>query len=142
MIMLNIADALTEQGMADIDIAHIYDFLTHYVYDDNSPDLTALLRTNAAYRGFRCPFKELPQCRGWEPGFSNRYFTEDIPLGLCIYKVVADIVNVATPTIDKVIIWAQSHMGKENILNATLSGRDVIETSALQRFGIHCVEQL
>jgi len=53
-------------------------------------------------------------------------------LGLCIYKGVADIV----------IGWAQMLMGKQYILNGTLSGRDVMETNAPQRFGLHNIEQL
>ncbi|NOR40102.1 MAG: hypothetical protein GQ537_02700 [Gammaproteobacteria bacterium] len=88
------------------------------------------------------PFKKVTNGNGWEPDFSNRYFTEDIPLGLCIYKGVADIAGVNTPVIDTVISWAQGHMGKEYILNGTLSGRDVSETNAPQRFGIHSIGQL
>jgi len=71
--------------------------------------MTTFFRTNPGYRGFRYPFKELPDRNGWKPDFSNRYFTEDIPLNLCIYKGVADFVNVNTPVID----WMQSHMDKE-----------------------------
>jgi len=41
-----------------------------------------------------------------------------------------------------VIGWAQGHMGKEYIVNGMLSGRDVTETNAPQRFGIHSIEQL
>ena len=140
--LLAIADALTSQGMDDIHVPHIYDFLTRYVYDDDSPDLATFFRTNPGYRGFRCPFKKVIHGNGWEPDFSNRYFTEDIPLGLCIYKGVADIAAVNTPLIDSVIGWAQGHMGKEYILNGSLSGRDVTETNAPQRFGIHSIEQL
>ena len=140
--LLTIADALTSQGMDNIHVPHIYDFLTRYVYADDSPDLATFFRTNPGYRGFRCPFKKVTNGNGWEPDFSNRYFTEDIPLGLCIYKGVADIAAVKTPVIDTVIGWAQEHMGKEYILNGTLSGRDVTETNAPQRFGIHSLEQL
>ena len=85
--LLTIADALTSQGMEDINVPHIYDFLTRYAYADDSPKLTTFFCANPGYRGFRCPFKEIPDRNGWEPDFSNRYFTEDIPLGLCIYKV-------------------------------------------------------
>ncbi len=96
------AAALTSQGMDDIHVPHIYDFLTRYVYDDDSPDPATFFRTNPGYRGFRCPFKKVIHGNG----------------------------------------WAQGHMGKEYILNGTLSGRDVTETNAPQRFGIHSIEQL
>ncbi|MGS2722491.1 NAD/NADP octopine/nopaline dehydrogenase family protein [Porticoccus sp. GXU_MW_L64] len=132
--LLAIADGLKAAGMNDIQVPHIYDFLTRYVYEDNAPDLTTFFRTNSAYKGFRCPFKEVPG--GWQPDFDNRYFTEDIPLGLCVYKGVADIVDVATPTMDKVITWAQQHMDKEYVVDGKLRGKDVRETHAPQRFGI------
>ncbi len=63
-------------------------------------------------------------------------------MGLCIYKGVAEIVNIETPVIDIVIVWAQGHMGKKYIQNGKLSGCHVSETNAPQRFGIYTVEQL
>jgi hypothetical protein len=44
------------------------------------------------------------------PDFENRYFTEDIPLGLCVYKGIADIVGVPTPVMDTVLAWAQGRV--------------------------------
>ena len=55
---------------------------------------------------------------------------------------VADIVGVATPTIDRILLWAQGHMGKEYVVGGRLGGRDVAETHAPQRFGIDTVEGL
>ena len=79
---------------------------------------------------------------GFVPDFSNRYFTEDIPLGLCVYKGLADIASVETPTIDKIITFCQLHMGKEYILNGRLEGKDVKTTSAPQRFGMETISDL
>ena len=134
-----IADALSD-SISGIQVPHIYDFLARYVYEDDSPDLATFFRTNPAYKGFRCPFKEVEG--GWQPDFENRYFTEDIPLGLCVYKGVADIVGVATPTMDKVITWAQKYMGKEYVVDGKLTGKDLPETNAPQRFGITELAQL
>ena len=97
---------------------------------------------NDAYIGFRCPFKRAKDGEGWVPDFENRYFTEDIPFGLCIYKGIADIVNVSTPMMDIVLTWAQTYMGKEYIVNGKLAGRDVGETTAPQRFGMTTVADL
>ncbi|WP_289151222.1 NAD/NADP octopine/nopaline dehydrogenase family protein [Porticoccus sp. W117] len=138
--LIAIGNGLVAAGKEAIEVPHIYDFLTRYVYEDNSPDLATFFRTNPAYKGFRCPFKEVEG--GWEPDFANRYFTEDIPLGLCVYKGVADLASVATPTIDTVITWAQQHMGKEYVVDGKLCGRDVGETHAPQRFGITELAQL
>ncbi|MCP4272193.1 MAG: hypothetical protein GY781_09535 [Gammaproteobacteria bacterium] len=138
--LIQIANGLIIDTKSDITVPHIFDFLVRYVYADDSPDLVSFFQTNPAYKGFRCPFKAIEE--GWEPDFSNRYFTEDIPLGLCIYKGVADLVDVATPLIDEIIYWAQGYMGKEYIINGRLQGQDVNETHAPQRFGIISKEDL
>jgi hypothetical protein len=79
---------------------------------------------------------------GWIPDFSNRYFTEDIPFGLCIYKGIAEILVLETPMIDTIMNWAQKHMDKEYLVDGKLQGKDVPETNAPQRFGITCLEDL
>jgi len=85
----------------------------------------------------------LKQCEGgWEPDFKNRYFTEDIPLGLCIYKGIADIVGFDTPVLDMIVYWAQAHMGKEYIVDGKLTGKDVGETNAPQRFNVTTLDML
>jgi hypothetical protein len=133
------ANALSSKGVAALSVPHIHDFLTRYVYDDAS-DLLGFFRNNPAYRGFRCPLLQ-DDTGVWHPDFSNRYFTEDIPLGLCVYKGVAELAGVATPNMDKIIVWAQTHMGKEYVVDGKLCGAHVGETNAPQRFGVS-LEQL
>ena len=42
---------------------------------------------NTGLTGFHFPMKKAEGKDGeWEPDFANRYFTEDIPDGLCVYK--------------------------------------------------------
>ena len=53
---------------------------------------------------------------GFVPNFSNRYFTEDIPFGLCVYKGLADIAGIETPAIDKIIIFCWIIVFKSYIL--------------------------
>lgn len=139
--MIAVATALKACGVA-VDVPHIFDFLAKFVYQDDAPDLRSFFSHQPAYKGFRCPFKRTADGSGWQPDFASRYFTEDVPFGLCVHKGVADIAGVPTPTIDKVITWVQEHMGKEYVVAGRLQGRDVGETSAPQRWGITTLESL
>jgi len=103
-------------------------------------DLRRFFRENQAYKGFRCPFRAVEG--GWEPDFSNRYFTEDIPYGLCVYKGLAELAGVSVPAIDEILIWAQTHMGKEYIQDHSVDARDLRETGCPQRYGILSVATL
>ncbi len=117
--------------------------LTKRIYPDEIEDLSSLkqiLRTNTGYKSFRTPMKKIES--GWIPDFSNRYFTEDIPFGLCIYKGIAEILVLETRMIDTIMNWAQKHVNKEYLVNGKLQGKDVPETNAPQRFGINNLEDL
>lgn len=158
--LIAVGASLKEAGIP-VEVPHIFDFLAKYVYADPSDTLLGFFAGNAAYKGFRCPLKQT-ESGGWEPDFQNRCkiivmmhcvlsltlsnpssdFTEDIPLGLCIYKGVADLVGVETPAMDEIIIWAGKHMGKSYIEGGHLSGSDIKETSAPQRFGINTLADL
>lgn len=138
--LIAVVDALNVQGMGEVEVPHIQDFLADYVYRDDSISLKSFFTTNHAYKGFRCPFVQVGT--GWVPDFSSRYFTEDIPLGLCLYKGVAEIADIKTPVIDRILTWVQKCMGKEYLVGHRLVGKDVDETACPQRFGITTVEQL
>jgi len=139
--LITICRALTAQGL-EAEVPHIFDFLRWVYPKVAATSLSELFTNNDAYIGFRCPFKRTQDGDGWIPDFESRYFTEDIPFGLCIYKGLADIVNVPTPMIDQVLEWAQRNMGKEYIVEGRLQGKHVSETTAPQRFGINTVEDL
>ena len=138
--LIEIGRAINSKSVENVNVPHIKDFLAGYVYRDNSPTLKTFFMTNQAYKGFRCPF--IKKDNGWVPDFKNRYFTEDIPLGLCLYKGVAELVGVDTPMIDQILGWAQNHMKKEYMVGKSLVGKDLHETACPQRFGIRTVEQL
>ncbi|GEA49580.1 hypothetical protein VIN01S_03840 [Vibrio inusitatus NBRC 102082] len=137
--IIAVSEQLQQVGF-DVDIPHIKDFLASYVYNDSASSLDEFFANNPAYKGFQCPFKSVEG--GFVPDFNNRYFTEDIPLGLCITKGVAELVDVKTPFIDEIITWAQYHMGKEYLNNGRLTGKDLGETHAPQRFGITTLDGL
>jgi hypothetical protein len=101
---------------------------------------TSAIRTCDGYKGFRCPMKAVEG--GFVPDFKNRYFTEDIPEGVCMYKGIADLAGVETPVMDEIVCFFQTFMGKEYIKNGKLIGKDVKETKSPQAFGITSLEQL
>ena len=71
-----------------------------------------MMRTNPAYRGLTHPMR--PGTGGDEssvPDFHHRYITEDVGFGLVVIRGIAELCGVATPTIDTVIVWAQSAGG-------------------------------
>ncbi len=106
----------------------------------DTSSLKQIFRTNSGYRGFHTPMKE--NKGGWIPDFENRYFTEDIPFGLCIYKGIAEILGVETPMMDTILTWAQEKMGKEYLINGKLQGKDIKETNVPQSFNINTLDQL
>ena len=64
---------------------------------------------------------------GYKIDPSVRSFTEDIPFGMLMIKAFAELVDVETPNIDKVIYWAQDIMGRKfiedgKILQESLTG--------------------
>jgi len=102
--------------------------------------MATVFNTNDGFKGFRCPMKK--EGDGWVPDFANRYFTEDIPEGFCMYKGIADLAGVETPTIDLILGFFQNLMGKEYLKDGKLAGADVGETKSPQRFGITSLEDL
>ena len=101
---------------------------------DKTNQYTAL-RTNAAYQGLKHPVKETGHGK-FVPDFHHRYLTEDIPYGLSVIRGIADIAGVKTPSIDKVLLWAQGKVGKNYIEDGQLKGSDVASTRAPQRYGL------
>jgi len=102
--------------------------------------LSGCFNTNDGYKGFGCPMKQVGD--HWEIDFANRYFTEDMPEGFCMYKGIADIVDVPTPTIDLILEFFQGFMGKEYIKDGKLIGKDVPETKSPQAYGITTLDAL
>eukprot|EP00536_Pseudo-nitzschia_multiseries_P007174 jgi/Psemu1/304691/fgenesh1_kg.165_\ len=143
--LVSIGKGLTDKGV-EVYIPRIYDWSACYLYGwPRDSDLLDFYRNNDAYKGFRCPFVRgiaKDGKEGFVPDFNNRYFTEDIPLGLCVYKGLADIAEVQTPFIDTIIMHFQSYMGKQFVVNGKLEGKDVVETSAPQRFGLTTISDL
>ena len=97
--------------------------------------LLSSFRTNRAYRGLRAPVDLLEE-NAYVPWFHYRYLAEDVPTGLVATRGLAELVQVPTPVMDRVILWAQEKLGKEYLRAGRVQGRDMGETRAPQRFGI------
>jgi hypothetical protein len=76
------------------------------------------------------------------PDFTYRYLAEDVPFGLAITRAIGELAGVATPTIDEVIAWAQSAMGKTYLVDMKLTGRDAADLPTPQNHGIASVPEL
>ncbi|MBY0757232.1 NAD/NADP octopine/nopaline dehydrogenase family protein [Clostridium sardiniense] len=98
-------------------------------------ELTNEIRTAPGFKGIRTPMANASS-ENYIPDLSSRYFIEDIQFGLCIIKAFAEICVVDTPTVDKVIYWAQNLLDKEYLIDSKLIGKDVDELMIPQNKGI------
>lgn len=79
---------------------------------------------------------------GFVPDFSSRFYTEDIPYGVCILKALGLLVGVQTPIIDQVLMWYKKMTGKEYFKEDGTYGKDISETAIPQMYGIDSVNKL
>jgi len=106
-------------------------------YDGQMSDtstLKACMNTNKAYDGLTHPCTDAQG--GFMPDLKYRYLAEDVPTGLCFAKGLAEILGVPTPTIDKVMLWAQKCIGLEILVDGKMKGKDIAKTRAPQGVGI------
>ncbi|KAF8820340.1 naD/naDP octopine/nopaline dehydrogenase, alpha-helical domain-containing protein [Cardiosporidium cionae] len=112
-------------------------------YQDDVGDCTNLqtiFATNRAYAECITPVTEVPG--GYKPAVHSRLFWEDIPYGLCILKNIAEMLNLATPAIDKMIEWHQHFMNKSFLINGSLNREIISETASPEAYGIRDIEKL
>jgi hypothetical protein len=76
------------------------------------------------------------------PDFSYRYLTEDVPFGLAVSKSIAQMTEVETPCIDRVLLWAQEKFEKEYVVNGRLGGTDAWRLPIPQNYGINSLSEL
>lgn len=110
-------------------------------YDGQMSDtssLKACMNTNKGYDGLKHPCKEVEG--GFMPDLRYRYLAEDVPTGLCFAKGLAEILEIPTPTIDKVMLWAQECIGLEILVDGKMAGKDIAKTRAPQGVGIVTLE--
>lgn len=106
--------------------------LKEHYESNNAQELTNKLRSIKAFKGIRLQMKS--ENDTFLPDFENRYFTEDIPFGLLIIKEFAEYFNVKTPSMDKVIYWAQKMMNKEYLVDGKLTGKDIEHSGLVKNY--------
>merc|ERR1712187_402579 len=103
-------------------------------YDGQMTDtktLKGMMNTNAAYNGLTHP------CKGeegnWMPDLKYRYLAEDVPTGLCFAKGLAELLDIKTPTVDKVMLWAQTCIELEIMVDGKMKGKISGKRALLRR---------
>lgn len=120
---------------------------------EDTGTLQTSFNTNRAYAGLRAPVKPVEdvgqdsagQAAGkkrYQPWFDSRYLAEDVPYGLLVTRGIAELAQVGTPTMDRVITWAQERLGRAYLVEGRVAGRDVERSRAPQRFGVHSLAAL
>lgn len=110
-------------------------------YNIETPEeLTQKIRTAPGFKAIDSPM--VTHENGYIPDLNSRYFIEDLDFGLCIIKAFAEICEVDTPTVDKVIYWAQNLLNKDYLVNGKLQGKDAKNLITPQNKGINTKEEL
>ncbi|XP_064621830.1 octopine dehydrogenase-like [Lineus longissimus] len=124
------------------DVKSIYQWYCEYYGEDivDNRDQYHCMRTNKSYKGLVHPTKAVEG--GFVPDFTNRYLTEDVPMGVVVFKGLALAAGVPTPNHDKLIYWAQEKIGKEYLVNGQLTGKDVASTRCPQRYGFNTLSAI
>jgi len=138
--------ALLEGRFPELDLSvvhHIWDWAlrAYGKYIDDDSTLLSRFATNSAFTGLTAPM--IPAAEGgWLPDFNSRYLTEDVPYNLVAVKGLALLAGHPTPTIDTVLLWAQRVLGREYLVDGAMTGRDLAQSFAPQRFGFRRLEEL
>jgi len=139
--VLAIRTAIQEK-YPDLDLSslhHVRDWMLRSYGDDigDKTNIHTMLITNKGYRGLTHPMMkvETPEGTKYTPNFGYRYFSEDIPMGLCVTKGIAELAGVPTPNMDDVIVWCQEQMGKEYVIEGKFVGKDITSTRSPQTYG-------
>ena len=124
-------------------VCHIFEWCNRaygkYITDDST--LQKRFSTNKAYAGLTCPMRDA-EGGGYLPDFQARYLSEDIPYNLVAVKGLAELMEVETPTIDMLVEWSQSVLGREYLVDGRVAGKDLSKTFAPQRFGFQRLEDI
>lgn len=107
---------------------------THY--NANSVEsLTAKISTITSLKNIESPLKKCDD--GYVIDKDSRYFSEDFPFGLCILRGFAEITQIETPTMDKVLQWYQGLFGVKYFdENGVFDGKDLDKSGIPQNFGL------
>lgn len=89
--------------------------LERFSYKSSNTDIKESFVTSQTLVSIGTPVVQ--NCEGkWEVDRNHRFFLDDIYYGNCIAKWMAEQLNIATPTIDEILQWAQL-VRSESIIN-------------------------
>lgn len=121
-------------GRLPLDLAGVQSIQEYY--ESSTPEkLTKKFHSIPSFQPLTFPMKRMSD--GYVPDFSSRFYTEDIPFGVCILKALAMIVGVTVPTIDEILAWYYRMVDKEYFKPDGNFGKDIAETAVPQRFGMN-----
>lgn len=110
-------------------------------YEADTPEkLTRKFHSIPSFKPLLLPMKKVDN--GYIPDFSSRFYTEDIPYGVCIIKALALLTQIETPTVDIILDWYTKMTGKVYFEKDNSFGKDIEETAIPQLFGINNVDDL
>ena len=133
-----------ERRFPSIDLSAVrpLDEWLYLSYADDIVDSSSLQNsfvTNRSYAGLTIPMRLVDE--GLVPDFKARYLSEDVPNALLATRGIAELANISTPMMDKVIVWAQERLDMEFLIDGKLRGRDVKASRAPQRYGYQELER-
>ncbi|MEZ4383739.1 MAG: NAD/NADP octopine/nopaline dehydrogenase family protein [Nannocystaceae bacterium] len=91
-------------------------------------------RNNRRLRDLYAPMLPSADGRGFVPDVTSRFWTDDVPHGLCVLAGLGRALGTPTPRIDALIRDHQAIMGRSYLVGDDL-GPDWKDTSAPQRYG-------
>lgn len=110
-------------------------------YESNTIDeMTEKIKSIKAFKGIETPMIKTEY--GYIPDFKSRYFLEDFAYGLCIIKGFADVLNMNTPNIDKVINWYERISGVEYFKESEFLGCDLKGLPIPKNYGLKNKEDI
>ena len=139
-VLLAMDDELQQicAALPEIDLSGVINLTTHYEAKTIT-ELTAKLMSIASLAQITSPMKRVDG--GYIPDFSSRYFIEDVPYGLAILKGFAQIADIKTPYMDRVLNWNGEKMGEKYL---DKEGNLLEDNNAFtpQKFGIKTLQDV
>ena len=109
--------------------------LSEYYEADTVKKMTQKILSIQSWKDLNSPMKKIDEY--FYIDSDSRYFREDFPFGLCILRGFAEIADVRTPVIDKVLRWYEKFFNVSYFdNNEQFCGDDLHKTGIPQNFGI------
>lgn len=122
-----------------IDTSAIIRLSEHYESPTVS-SLTAKINSIPTFQSVFAPMKEIDG--KYYADTESRMFAEDFPWGLLVFRSYFEYFDVPSPMMDKVLAWFSNYMGLEWYENGKLTGKDLLQTGAIQNYGIRSKTEL